>query len=100
MNSKSKRPVKIVVAGDSIVTCAQLWYVRDDYTKPASDTYPYAYWWVLGQRLRDAYGYQKVGCMLRTWDAKEKNCTLADMYAALSCRGIQFVGDLHTTSCI
>jgi lysophospholipase L1-like esterase len=69
---KARQPVKIVVAGDSIVTCAQLWYVRDDYTKPALDTYPYAYWWVLGQRLRDAYGYEKVGCVLRTWDDKEK----------------------------
>ncbi len=55
-----------------MVTCAQLWYVRADYTKPITDMYPYAYWWILGQRLRDAYGYEKVGCVLRTWNDQEK----------------------------
>jgi|GEM_PF-1160171 len=69
---REKRPVKTVVAGDSLVTCAQLWYLRKDYTRPASDTYPYGYWWVLGQRLKAAYGYDGVACMLRTWDSAKK----------------------------
>ena len=69
---KAKQPVKIVVAGDSMVTAAQLWYLRDDYTKPEIDTYPYTFWAVLCGRLAKTYGYEKSGFMLRTYNDEKK----------------------------
>lgn len=69
---KARKTVKIVIAGDSLVTAAQLWYAKSSSAAPNEDVYPMTYWWILGERLKTAYGYDKAACMLRTHNDKEK----------------------------
>lgn len=69
---KEKKPVKIVVAGDSLVTCAQMGYVRKNYNYPMTDMHPYGFWWVAGKRVAEHYGYKNPAMMLRTWDNEKK----------------------------
>lgn len=69
---KAGKPVKIVVAGDSIVAGAQMGYIRKSYSQPNEATYPYLYWALLAGRLQKEYGYKTAGWVLRTHDDKKK----------------------------
>ncbi len=62
---KRKKPVKIVVAGDSIAAGAQLWYAGDKADKRI-------YWHVLGERLGEFYGYTNIAYITRSLDAQKQ----------------------------
>ena len=61
---KEKKPVKIVIAGDSIPCGAQLWYVGNDAVNRI-------YWRMLAQRLKEFYGYADVAIVTRAPNAKK-----------------------------
>ncbi len=63
---KAGKPVRIVIAGDSIAWGAQLGYVKKNWNYPTSDMRKATYWYLLGQRLRDDYGYKDVCLVLRS----------------------------------
>lgn len=69
---RAKQPVKIVVAGDSIVWGAQLGYTKINYNYPDSDMRNLTYWKLLAARLKDHYGYASAVSLLRTYDDKTK----------------------------
>lgn len=69
---KARQPVKIVVAGDSIVWGAQMGYTKANYNYPETDRCNLTYWKVLAGRLKAAYGYGGVVSFLRTCDDKKK----------------------------
>jgi len=68
---REKRPVRIVVAGDSIAVGAQLWYTARDYTDKET-AWTYIFWQVLARRLKEHCGYGSVAAVVRSWDAKAK----------------------------
>ncbi|HUV38333.1 MAG TPA: SGNH/GDSL hydrolase family protein, partial [Planctomycetota bacterium] len=63
---KARQPVKIVVAGDSLVTGAQLGYTRHDYTETDTQR-KYFFFAVLGERLREHYGYGSLAVVYREY---------------------------------
>jgi len=63
---KEKKPVKIVIAGDSIPCGAQLWYAGPDAVKRI-------YWNVLGQRLKEFYQYPDVSLVMHAFSKPDKN---------------------------
>jgi hypothetical protein len=63
---KAKQPCKIVVAGDSLVTGAQLGYVRGNYTEKNTER-KYFFHAVLGERLKEAFGYPTVAIVYREY---------------------------------
>lgn len=68
---QAKKAVKIVVAGDSIVAGAQLWYTQ----KPGGGSdgaTRYAYFEVLGRSLKEYFGYRSVSLPFRSYDWKKK----------------------------
>ncbi len=64
---QARQPVKIVFAGDSICTGAQLGWARTNYTYPATETQQYIYWAQLSKRLQADYGYSSSMFELRTY---------------------------------
>jgi lysophospholipase L1-like esterase len=62
---RAKKPVKIVVAGDSIVAGSQLWYTEQKDTR-------YVYFDVLGRSLKKQFGYATVSLVARSYDGKNK----------------------------
>ena len=61
----AKKPVKIVIAGDSIVAGTQLWYTG---TKDNRDFY----FNLLATSLKKHYGYADMAPLLRTYDKKNR----------------------------
>jgi lysophospholipase L1-like esterase len=65
----AKKPVKIVIAGDSIPCGAQLWYTVPNNEPEVRKR---IYWQVLGHRLQQAFGYPGVSLVLRAPNPKTK----------------------------
>lgn len=66
---KAKQPCKIVVAGDSLVTGAQLGYVRNDYTEKNTER-KFFFFAVLANRLKDAFGYPSAAVVYREYQGE------------------------------
>ena len=71
---QAKKPVKIVVAGDSIVAGTQLWYTAKAWNLPES-AMRYAYFERLGRSLMKHFGYSSVALPFRSFDSKKKEWT-------------------------
>ncbi len=66
---QARQPVKIVVAGDSIVTATQMNYLHTSYLSPTTEVQQYTYWAQLSKRLQADYGYSSSAFELRTWNS-------------------------------
>jgi lysophospholipase L1-like esterase len=62
---QAKKPVKIVIAGDSIVSGTQLWYTGN---KDSRDFF----FNLLGASLKKHYGYADMASLLRSYDKKNR----------------------------
>lgn len=68
---QTKKPVKIVIAGDSIVAGAQLWYTASAWNRPETVT-RFLYFELLGRSLQHHYGYSSVSLPFRSYDGTQK----------------------------
>jgi lysophospholipase L1-like esterase len=69
---KEKKPVNIVIAGDSLPWGAQLGYLRKNSNGSEQEMRTFTYWWLLAERLKDFYGYESVAINFASFDHAKK----------------------------
>lgn len=68
---QARKPVKIIIAGDSIAAGTQLWYTQKVGAK-AEEAMSLTYFELLGRSLQKQYGYRSLSLPFRSYDGKKK----------------------------